>query len=82
MPVKIRIEKDSPEDRIAELRLKIKNGEGLTLEEVSKSVGRSATQVSGICRKNHWLIKQYSVEKRNYLNLLVNPKTLALCLKK
>jgi hypothetical protein len=54
----------------------------LTLDEVSSAVGRSVGQVASICRRNGWLIKQYSVEKRNYLNLLVNPQALALCRKK
>jgi len=82
MPVKICIEKESVEERIAALRNRIKPGEGLTIEEVSQAVDRSVPQVSKICSRHGWLIKQFSTEKRNYLNLLVHPKTLALCRKK
>ena len=82
MPIKIQIENETPEERIAALRLKIKPGEGLTLNEIADAVGRSIAQVSKICRSNGWLVKHFSIEKRNYVNLLVNPKTLALCRKK
>lgn len=82
MPEKIIFEKTNVEERIAALRLTIKRGEGLTLEEVSKMVDRSITQVAKICLRNGWLVKQFSAEKRNYLNFLVHPKTLALCRKK
>jgi hypothetical protein len=82
MPVKITLERDSVEDRIGALRLTIKNGEGLTMKEVSVAVGRSLNQTKRICLDRNWVVKQFCVESRNYLNLLVNPKTLALCRKK
>jgi len=82
MPIKIQTEIGRPTERIDALRKSIKTGEGLTLSEVSGAVGRSIAQVSKICRDNGWLVKQYSVERRTYLNLLVNPKTLDLCRKK
>lgn len=82
MPIKILQTSGTLDDQIEALRKTIKNGEGLTLEEVSAAVGRSIPRLNTVCRKHGWLVKQFSPESRNYLNLLVNEKTLKLCRKK
>lgn len=82
MPVKITFEKTSVSEQIDKLRKTIRDGEGMTVREVCSAVQRGPSTVKRIMESRGWSIKQFSIESRTYLNLLVNPKTLKECRKK
>ena len=78
MPVKICCDIEDATTKMDKLRRTIKDGEGMTVEEVAGIINKSEAAVQNYGRRQGWFIKSRLQGTPRLVNLLVNPKTLAL----
>ena len=73
MPIKLTEIHGNLTQRLAALRLTVKNNEGLNMMEVAGAVHCSEYQARMICGKRQWAIKNFVEATGRYETLLVNP---------